>query len=101
VAGRWRQRDAGFACLREADGDRLFRRARTVLPLADVMDFLAHELSSLGARRFALAGIGTRAFLRRLVGHDDSLERAFRVASMEAPVVARQSLRTESAAGKR
>src|SRR5512134_1462756 len=51
-----RRRRELHACaprLRQADGDRLFRRARPVLALPDVLDFLAHELTGLRAWRLA------------------------------------------------
>jgi hypothetical protein len=53
-AGRrpW-QLDAGPSCLRETDGDRLFRRARAMLALADVKDLLADELAGLGRGRLS------------------------------------------------
>src|SRR5437879_4723311 len=46
--------DAGPPCLRQADGDRLFRRSRSVFALADVVHFLADKLTGLGRRRLAL-----------------------------------------------
>src|SRR5579859_4050745 len=45
------------ARLGETDRDRLLRRACPVLAATDLVDFLLHELASLGARRFAFAPI--------------------------------------------
>jgi len=64
-----RQRDAGATRLRQSDRNRLPGRTRTVFAFADVMDFFAHELSRLGARRFALAGVSTRAFNGHFLWH--------------------------------
>jgi len=44
---RRRKRYSAAARFGEADGDRLLRRARTVLALADVMYLLANELARL------------------------------------------------------
>src|SRR3989442_3670028 len=60
-----RQRHAGAAGLRQADGDGLLRRTGAVLALAHVMDLLAHELPGLGAGTLALAsGPLERSLLR-------------------------------------
>ena len=44
---RHRKLDAGLARLRQANRDRLFRGARTVLAFANVIDFLANEFTGL------------------------------------------------------
>src|SRR5687768_5511738 len=64
VRGRRRQLDAGAPRLREADRNRLFRGARAMLALADVMDLFAHELTSLGRRRLALPLVSACPFER-------------------------------------
>jgi len=71
---RWRERHAGTTRLRQSDRNRLLGRARAVFALADMMDFFAHELSRLGARRFALAGVSTRAVDGRFLWHFPSLQ---------------------------
>src|SRR5207244_1625659 len=67
-AGRW-QLDARPPRFRQADGDRLLRRARAVLALADMVDLLAHELARLRRGRLALRRILPGAPDRLLVGH--------------------------------
>src|SRR5262245_64008329 len=56
-----RQRDAGATRLRQSDRNCLLGRPHTVFAFAHVMDFFAHELSRLRARRFALTSVSTRA----------------------------------------
>jgi len=48
-----RQIDAGLPRLGQANRYGLFRRAGTVLSMANMLDFLADKLSCLRARRFA------------------------------------------------
>src|SRR6185437_94275 len=60
---------AGAARLRQPDRDRLFGRTRAMLALAYVVDFLAHELASLGAGGFAFALVLLRTRDRFLVRH--------------------------------
>src|SRR5439155_13642288 len=60
---------AGAPRLRQTDGDRLLCRARAVLPLAHVMDFLAHELAGLGRRRLSLGRVASGPLDRFLLGH--------------------------------
>jgi len=62
--------DAGSTGLRESDRNRLLRRARAVLPFADVMYFLADELTSLRARRFPLSLVSPRALDCLLFRHE-------------------------------
>ena len=69
-----RERHAGTTRLRQSDRNRLLGRARAVFALADMMDFFAHELSRLGAPRFALAGVSTRAVDGRFLWHFPSLQ---------------------------
>src|SRR5437763_12029834 len=54
AALRRRQIDARLPRLRQADRDRLLRRLRAVLALADVVHFLAYELATLRRGGFAL-----------------------------------------------
>lgn len=61
LAGRG-QVDAGAPGLRQADGDRLLRRARTVLAAPDVLHLFAHELSGLRGRSLALASVAPGSF---------------------------------------
>ena len=61
--------DTVAARLREADGDRLSRRSRAVFALADVVHFLAYELSGLCDRRLSLPFIVTRASGRTFLRH--------------------------------
>src|SRR6185312_14450069 len=60
---------ARAARLRQPDRDRLFGRTRAMLALAHVVDFLTHELASLGAGGFAFALVLLRACNRLLVRH--------------------------------
>ena len=63
---RPRQFHARAARLRQADGNGLLRRTRSVLSFADVMDFLAHELARLcdsGLSRHACRGARASALL--------------------------------------
>src|SRR6185437_10659788 len=60
---------AGAARLRQPDRDRLFGRTRAMLALTYVVDFLAHELASLGAGGFAFALVLLRTRDRFLVRH--------------------------------
>jgi hypothetical protein len=60
--GRWRQLHAGTARLRQANGNRLFGRSRTVLAFTDMVDLFAHELAGLCRRRFPGTLRLTRAF---------------------------------------
>src|SRR6476646_6387010 len=55
--------------LRQANRDRLLRRSRSVLPLANVVHFLAHKFASLRAGRFSLAFILLRPLNRRFFRH--------------------------------
>src|SRR5262249_10900435 len=68
AARRRRQRHAGAARLRQADGDRLLRRSRAVFALANVMDLLADELTRLRARRLPLPFVAPRPLDRLLLG---------------------------------
>ena len=63
--------DARSTGLRESDRNRLLARARAVLPFADVMHFLADELTSLRARRFPLPPVSPRALNRHLFRHEN------------------------------
>ena len=56
--------------LRESNCDGLLRGSRPVFAFSNVMNFLAHEFSCLGRRRFPLTRIFTRSFHGFLVGHD-------------------------------
>jgi hypothetical protein len=69
-AARRAETHAGPAGLREPDGDRLLRRSRPVLALADVMDLLADELSGLGRRRLSFPPSPSCSPQRLLLGHD-------------------------------
>src|SRR6185436_6324120 len=60
---------AGTARLGEADRDRLLRGAGAVLPFADVVHLLAHELAGLGGQRLPLPLVPGRALQRLLLGH--------------------------------
>jgi hypothetical protein len=59
--------------LRQADGNRLFGRARAVLAVANVLHFFAHEFAGLRAWRFALTFVAAGAFQRSFFRHDSSL----------------------------
>src|SRR5205823_14919481 len=72
---RRRQLHPGATRLREADRDRLLRRARAVLPLADVVHLLLDELARLRAGRLALALVLVRGLQRLLLGHGRLLSR--------------------------
>src|ERR671931_891893 len=56
--------------LGEPNGDGLLRRSRTVLPFANVVHLLAHELACLRRRRFPFPRIFMRPFDRFAVRHD-------------------------------
>ena len=62
------QLHSGATRLRQADGNRLFRRSCAVLAFTDVLDLLVHELTSLRRRRLSLTscfpGTRNRPFLR-------------------------------------
>ena len=64
------QRDARASGLGKANGDRLLGRACTVFALSHVLDFLAYELTRLGAGCFALGlvfgGSSLGSFFRHL-----------------------------------
>src|SRR6188474_1313767 len=66
---RFAQLDAGPARLRQPDRDRLLRRSRAVLALADMMDLFADELAGLRGRCFPLTFVAPRAFQRFLLWH--------------------------------
>jgi hypothetical protein len=51
---RGREFHAGASGLGQADGNRLFRRSRAVLAFANMVNFLAHELTSLRRRPLSL-----------------------------------------------
>src|SRR5205085_1989447 len=55
--------------LREADRDRLLRRARAVLAATYVLDLLAHVLARLRGRSVSAALVLRRSLARRLPGH--------------------------------
>src|SRR5262245_9470012 len=58
--------------LRQTDCDRLFRRARTVLALANMVELFAHELARLCRRGPPLTLVSPCAPQRFLVRHDAS-----------------------------
>src|SRR5262245_39544116 len=64
-----RQPDTGTPRLRQADGNRLLRRAGAVLALPHVLHFLSHELACLRARRFALPLVAAGSRQRSLLRH--------------------------------
>src|SRR2546422_6376001 len=64
-----RQLHAGSARLGQPDGDRLLRRAGSVLPLSDVLDLFADELTGLSAGGFALTPVTTGALDGLFLGH--------------------------------
>ena len=74
--------DARSTGLRESDRNRLLARARAVLPFADVMHFLADELTSLRARRFPLASVSPRALDRHLFRHEYPPTRSSKATAM-------------------
>jgi hypothetical protein len=67
-AGRWKI-DASLPRLRQADGNRLLRRACTVLAFANVLDLLANELTGLCGWRPARAFVVTSSPQCRLAWH--------------------------------
>jgi len=85
---RTAQLHAGAPRFRQADGDRLFCRGRSVFPFADVMHLFTDELTGLRARRlpgaFVLAGTFQRFFFR----HDSLPDRCLDAAPM--PMTAEQ-----------
>jgi hypothetical protein len=64
------QLHARAARLRQADGDRLLRRARAVFSFTNVAHLFAHELSSLRRGRTPPRCIATRALDRSAFRHD-------------------------------
>jgi len=60
-AGR-RQLYSGAAGHGKADGDGLFRRARTMVSLSNMTNLFANKFTGLGGRRLALALVASRAF---------------------------------------
>src|SRR5262249_58048777 len=64
-----RQLHAGAARLGEPDGNRLLRRAGSVLTLSDVLDLFADELAGLSAGGFALTPVTTGAVEGLFLGH--------------------------------
>ena len=66
-----------LACLRQPDGDRLFRRTRAVLPLANVFDLLAHEFTGLRRGRAARAFVVASPLQGGLVGHTRCLRKVY------------------------
>jgi hypothetical protein len=68
--GRFAELHARTTRLREPDRDRLLRRSRAVLALANVMDLLTHELAGLSRRRLSFTLVLTsppqRFFFRHL-----------------------------------
>src|SRR5262249_9122848 len=69
---RRRQVDARAPRLRQAGGDRLPWRARSVLAAADLVDLLADELARLGRGRLALALVLAGLLDGSLVRHRQS-----------------------------
>src|SRR5207253_1614866 len=61
---------AGAACFREADGDRLFRRACAMFSVADVFDLFMNEFARLRRRRFSLPLVAARRCESRFVRHE-------------------------------
>src|SRR5438552_16745823 len=70
--GRRRQVNAGTPRLGQADGDGLFRRARPVLPLADVLNRFANEFARLGTGCLAFPFVLTSSCERFFLWHDSS-----------------------------
>jgi hypothetical protein len=64
-----RQPDARTTRLRETDGNGLLCRPRPVLPLANVLHFLAHELARLCRRRLALPRVSPGSSYRCTIWH--------------------------------
>src|SRR2546422_9171893 len=64
-----RQLHAGSARLGQPDGDRLLRRAGSVLTLSHVLDLFADELAGLSAGGFALTPVTTDALDGLFLGH--------------------------------
>jgi hypothetical protein len=65
----WLQLDAGAPGLREPDRDHLLAGPGAVLPLADVLHLLTHELAGLSARSLALLARTPRPLARLPFGH--------------------------------
>src|SRR5439155_24867637 len=65
-----RQVHAGAAGFRQADGDRLLRRAGAVSSLADVLDLLADEFARDGAGGLTGARFSPRALEGAFFGHE-------------------------------
>ena len=68
----WLQGNPGPPRLGQADGDGLLRRARSVLPVPDVVHLLVNELPGRGRRALSFPEVLPRLLHGSLLGHDES-----------------------------